>query len=116
MSIEQPKGGASPAITAHSKDGSTAGLTTPSSAMEGGTGTSGSTSDVITGVSTQAREAVKQIGASAADAAGTARKALSEGGGRAVEQTSALVREQPFAALMVTGALCLALGILLGRR
>lgn len=116
MSIEQPKGGASPAIAAHSKDGTTSGATTASSTMEGGKGASGSTSDVIPGVTAQTREAAGQIGASVADAAATARKALSEGGGRAVGQTSALVREQPFIALVVTGALCLALGILLGRR
>jgi ElaB/YqjD/DUF883 family membrane-anchored ribosome-binding protein len=56
------------------------------------------------------------MGASVSDAAGWARQNLSEQGSRAADQGSALVREQPFVTLALTGVVCLIIGILLGRR
>jgi len=56
------------------------------------------------------------MGASVSDAAGRARQTLSAQGGRVADQGSAFVREQPFVALALTGAACLIIGILLGRR
>jgi ElaB/YqjD/DUF883 family membrane-anchored ribosome-binding protein len=56
------------------------------------------------------------MGASVSDAAGRAGQTLSEQGSRAADQSAALVREQPFMALALTGAACLIIGILLGRR
>lgn len=115
MSEEQTKGGAGPALAAHSKDGSAPGLTPASSATGGETAQPGSTSGV-SGLADQARDVAGQFGASATEAVTKVRQGLSDGGGRAADQTSAFVRDQPLMALALTGAACLAIGILLGRR
>jgi ElaB/YqjD/DUF883 family membrane-anchored ribosome-binding protein len=112
----QTEGGAGPAIAAHSKDGSAPGATPASSAIGGDPQPTSSGSDTISGVVGQAREAAGRLGASVSDAAATARQSLAEGGSRAADQTTAFVREQPIVALALTGAVCLAIGILLGRR
>jgi ElaB/YqjD/DUF883 family membrane-anchored ribosome-binding protein len=72
--------------------------------------------ETVSSLSGQAREAAGRMGASVSDAAGRAGQTLSEQGSRAADQSAALVREQPFMALALTGAACLIIGILLGRR
>lgn len=113
--MEQTEGGAGPAIAAHSKDASAPGAIPASSTTES-TGRPSSVAETISGVAGQAREAAGRLGASASDAAGTAKQSLADRSGRAADQTATFVREQPIVALAVTGAVCLAIGILLGRR
>ena len=114
--MEQTEGGAGPAIAAHSKDGSAPGATPASSTRESHPERSSSASDTSSGVAGQAREAAGRLGASVTDAAATASQSLADRGGRAADQTATFVREQPVVALAVTAAVCLAIGILLGRR
>jgi ElaB/YqjD/DUF883 family membrane-anchored ribosome-binding protein len=114
--MEQTEGGAGPAIAAHSKDASAPGATSASSTPESAPAGPSSVSDTISGVAGQAREAAGRLGASVTDAAATASQSLADKGGRAADQTATFVREQPIVALAVTGAVCLAIGILLGRR
>ena len=114
--MEQTEGGAGPAIAAHSKDASTPGAIPTSSTTESDTGRPSSVAETISGVAGQAREAAGRLGASASDAAATAKQSLADRSGRAADQTATFVREQPIVALAVTGAVCLAIGILLGRR
>jgi ElaB/YqjD/DUF883 family membrane-anchored ribosome-binding protein len=116
MDENQVQGGSGPALAAHSKDASTPGPTSASSATGNDASASGSAGETVTRLSGQAREAAERMGASVSDAAGRARQGLSEQGSRAANQGSALVREQPFVALALTGAVCLMIGILLGRR
>jgi len=116
MDENQVIGGSGPALAAHSKDASAPGATAASSATGNAAGASSSARDTVNKLSGQAREAASQMGASVSDAAGWARQNLSEQGSRAADQGSALVREQPFVALALTGAVCLIIGILLGRR
>ncbi len=116
MDENQIKGGSGPALAAHSKDASVPGATSASSATGNDASGSSSASEAVTHLSGQAREAAGRMGASVSDAAGRARQTLSEQGSRAADQGSALVREQPFVALAVTGVVCLVIGILLGRR
>ncbi|HEV7138776.1 MAG TPA: hypothetical protein VGN43_19225 [Steroidobacteraceae bacterium] len=73
-------------------------------------------SETASGLSEQAREAAGRVTSSAYNAAGAAHQSLSGQGGRAVDQAAEFVREQPVVSLAVTGAICLALGLLLGRR
>ena len=115
--MEQTEGGAGPAIAAHSKDASTPGATPASSTREESDPEQpSSASDTISGVAGQAREAAARLGASVTEAAATASQSLADRGGRAADQTATFVREQPVVALAVTAAVCLAIGILLGRR
>ncbi len=116
MDESQVVGGAGPALAAHSKDASAHGATQASRATGNDVRTSSSVSDDGTRISGEVREAAGQVGSSALDPARSARKSLSEPGGHAAERAVEFVREQPFVALAVTGAACLALGILLGRR
>jgi ElaB/YqjD/DUF883 family membrane-anchored ribosome-binding protein len=116
MSENQFEGGSGPALAAHSKDASAPGPTSASSATGDDTSGSSSASEVVSKLSGQAREAASRVGASVSDAAGRARQTLSEQSSRAADQGLALVREQPLLALALTGAVCLVIGILLGRR
>ena len=116
MDENQIKGGSGPALAAHSKDASAPGLTPASSATGDDAGGSSSASETVTSLSGQAREAAGRMGASVSDAAGRVRQTLSEQGTRAADQGSALVHEQPFVAMAVTGMVCLLVGILIGRR
>jgi ElaB/YqjD/DUF883 family membrane-anchored ribosome-binding protein len=116
MSENQIEGGSGPALAAHSKDASIPGPTSASSATANDPGGSSSAGETASRLSGQAREAATRMGASVSDAAGRARQTLSAQGGRVADQGSALVREQPFVALALTGAVCLVIGILLGRR
>jgi ElaB/YqjD/DUF883 family membrane-anchored ribosome-binding protein len=107
--------GAGPAVAAHSKDASTPGPTAASAAT-GDNGEPVRSSETIDGFVDRARDGVERATAWAGTAAGSAGATLAERGGRAVDQTTALAREQPLAALAVTGAICFALGVLIGRR
>ena len=113
-------GGARPAIAAHSKDG----LAPPH--MSNSSGNKADRSgfpENLSELSDKASEGVERVKASVREAtgsareamAGTAREALAEGG-RAADQAVELVRDQPLIAMAITGAICLAFGILLGRR
>jgi len=110
MSESYTEGGAGPALAAHSKDGSVPGQTPASEAI--GRPASSFASDV----SQHTRAAVNHAASSAYGAAGRARDMVSERGGQAADQLGQFVREQPMLALTVTGAVCLLLGVLLGRR
>jgi ElaB/YqjD/DUF883 family membrane-anchored ribosome-binding protein len=116
MSEKRVEGGAGPAIAAHSKDGSVPGATPASSATGRDPARTSSISEAASGVAGQAREAARQLGASVTDAAATTRQSVAEGGSRAADQTAMFVQEHPIVALALTGAACLAVGILLGRR
>ena len=105
MSENYTEGGAGPSLAAHSKDGSIRGQT-PASEATGQPATP----------SNMARDAVSNAAASANGVLGQARDMVSERGGQAADQLGQFVREQPVLALMATGALCLTLGLLLGRR
>lgn len=105
LSDQQMKGGAGPAIAAHSKDGSIPGQTPASSATgHDGNAPSGG-SGTISGAADQAGET-----------ATSARQGLADGMRQAVDDTSAFVREQPLLALASVGVVCLAVGMFLGRR
>ena len=113
---EKTPGSAGPALAAHSKDASTPGPTQASSA----TGNqdwpaAGGVSETVNRVSGQAREAAERLATSASEAASTATRQLSEQGGRAADQVAEFVREQPLTALLATGAVCFALGVLVAR-
>lgn len=116
---EKIAGGAGPALAAHSKDASTTGPTTASgataSAGSGADVSAGGVADTVSRLSGQAREAVGSMASSVSDVAGAATERLSEQGGRAAGEIADFVREQPIVALVVTGALCFVLGVLLGR-
>ena len=105
MSESYTEGGAGPSLAAHSKDGSIRGQTPASEAI----GQSATPSNV-------ASDAVSNAAASANGVIGQARHMVSERGGQAADQLGHFVREQPVLALLMTGALCLTLGLLLGRR
>jgi ElaB/YqjD/DUF883 family membrane-anchored ribosome-binding protein len=113
-------GGAGPALAAHSKDASAAGPSPASSATGGDGGTSGGMaagiSEKVSRLSQSANEAAGRAASWASASAGNARQTLSGQGGRAADQAAAFVREQPLVAIAATGLVCLALGVLLGRR
>jgi ElaB/YqjD/DUF883 family membrane-anchored ribosome-binding protein len=107
--------GAGPAIAARSKDASTPGPTAASAAT-GNNGEPVRSSETTDDIVDHARDGVERATAWVGTAAGSARATLTERGGRVVDQTTAFAREQPLAALALTGAICFALGVLLGRR
>jgi ElaB/YqjD/DUF883 family membrane-anchored ribosome-binding protein len=108
MSESYTEGGAGPALAAHSKDGSVPGPTPASEATDKAAPASA--------MAHQAYDAVSNAASSAYSIAGRARDTVSDKGGRAADQLGQFVREQPVLALLMTGALCFALGLLLGRR
>jgi ElaB/YqjD/DUF883 family membrane-anchored ribosome-binding protein len=120
MSDNPIDGGAGPALAAHSKDAAAAGAMPASSATGNEPTSAGSTasgiSDKVSRLSEQASEAAGRAASWASASAGNARQALSGQGGRAVEEATEFVREQPLVAIAVTGMLCFALGVLVGRR
>ena len=95
-------GSAKPALAAHSKDASATGQT-PMSGATGDTGAMPKTGDDK--VQTPVRDMVDNV-----------RETLSDQSGRAADQAMEFVRAQPLIALSVTGAICFAFGVLLGRR
>jgi ElaB/YqjD/DUF883 family membrane-anchored ribosome-binding protein len=105
MSESYTEGGAGPSLAAHSKDGSIRGQTPASEA----TGQPATPSNV-------ASDAVSKAAASANGVLGQARDVITERGGQAADRLDQFVREQPVLALVVTGILCLTLGVFLGRR
>jgi ElaB/YqjD/DUF883 family membrane-anchored ribosome-binding protein len=109
MSESYTEGGSGAALAAHSKDASVRGQTPASQTA----GTPGSGS--VDTLASQARATTSDETSSAYTAAGQARD-MSERGGQAADQVGQFVREQPVFTLVVTGLLCLILGILLGRR
>ncbi len=110
MSESYTEGGAGPALAAHSKDGSARGQTAASETIGSpGRGSVETTAE-------QAGDSVRNAASSAYNAAGQARDMLSERGGQTASQVGQFVREQPVFMLVVTGLLCLMLGVLLGRR
>ena len=120
MSDNPIDGGAGPALAAHSKDASAAGPSPASSATgeDGGTssGTTTGISEKVSRLSHSANEAAGRAASWASTSAGNARQTVSGQGGRAADQAAAFVREQPLIAIVATGLVCLALGVLLGRR
>jgi len=110
MSESYTEGGAGPALAAHSKDGSVRGQTATSEA----TGQSATPS--ASSMAQQARDAVSNAASAAYSSAAQAQDVISKRGNQAADQVSQFVREQPVLALMMTGVLCLTLGLLLGRR
>jgi len=132
MNENTPAGGAGPAIAAHSKDGSEPRHTSHSNAGNSSAGNSNGSGNKrdhsgfpenLSELSEKAGEGVERVKASVREAtgtareamAGTAREALAEGG-RVADQAVEMVRGQPVVAMAITGAICLAFGILLGRR
>ena len=111
---EKIESGAGPALAAHSKDGSTAGPSPASSKT--GSAAGDDANSASSNLSGQARDAAGRAAASASEAVGGASQRLSGQGGRATDQLAQFVREQPVTALVTTGVVCLALGVLLGRR
>jgi len=118
---EKMAGAAGSALAAHSKDASAPGRPTQASSATGNDGRragggDGSVSETVSKVSEQARDAAGRMASSVSEAASAASQRLSEQGGRAADQLAEFVREQPILALVATGAVCLLLGVLLGRR
>ena len=109
MDENQISGGAGPALAAHSKDGSAPGPTSASSATGGQGDRAQGAADTVNKLTGQAREAAGRAASSIASTAGSARETISDQGGQAVDQVSALVRDQPIAALAITGMIGFAL-------
>lgn len=121
MSDNPIDGGAGPALAAHSKDASATGSAAASAAQgnNDGASTAGAAPGVtekVSRLSEQASEAAGRAASWASTSAGNARQALSGQGSRVADQATEFVREQPMVAIAVTGLVCLALGVLLGRR
>jgi ElaB/YqjD/DUF883 family membrane-anchored ribosome-binding protein len=120
MSDKPIDGGAGPALAAHSKDAAAPGAMPASSATgnerTSSAGAAPGISEKVSRLSEQASEAAGRATSWASASAGNARQALSGQGGRAADQAADFVREQPLVAIAVTGLVCLALGVLLGRR
>ncbi len=130
MSDTPTPGGAGPALAAHSKDAATepapgqmasasatgnkAGAPTESS--ESAKSATAGVSDFASKVSGQAREAAGRAAELVSQMTGGATQHIARQGAGAVDQAMHFVREQPLVAVLTTGAICFALGILLGRR
>jgi len=114
MDEDTMKGGAGPALAAHSKDGSAAGQTAASQAT-GHTQPSskGSQEDSVLD---QAREAVGRAASTLTDVAGRGGERISQQTSVATDQLTKFAREQPVLALAVTGLVGFMLGVLVGRR
>ena len=115
MNEHAPAGGAGPALAAHSKDGSAPGPS-PASSATGDKGAFGVSWDKGSVLSEKAVEGVERVKASVREATGNAREALANNGGRAVDRATDFVRGEPLVAMALIGTICLALGVLLGRR
>lgn len=114
MNDSKPAGSAAAALGAHSKDGSESGQPGVASASGGAAQAQGTESHAD--MAHEARERIERMTNTVRDAAGAARETVVTQGGRAMEQTGRVVREQPLMALAVTGLVCLAVGAMLGRR
>lgn len=109
MDENKVEGGAGAALAAHSKDASAPGATPASSAT-------GNDQEAPGTIFETASRLAGQVGSSISDMAGTGRKDLPDMSGRVADQAAEFVRERPFAALVITGVVCLMMGVLLGRR
>jgi len=112
---EKIEGGSASALASHSKDASVDGPP-PASSRTGEPAQVSSHPEGVGGFAGQVREAVGQAAASVSDAAGAASKTVSQQSARAADEAMDFVREQPLVALMVTGAVCFILGMLIPRR
>ena len=108
-------GGAGAALAAHSKDGSATGAT-PASKASGNKWESNDMSETVTRLAEQAQDGIERSAKVARDAAGSAADTLSKQGGRAVDDATHFVRDQPLLAMVATGIVGLILGALLARR
>jgi len=122
MDQNDNRGGAAPALAAHSKDASAPGQT-PASSVQPAPRPSTAESDVLEKVGGVANEAMNKVGDTASrlkdtmsEYGGRAAERASEYGGRAAEQASDYVHKQPLFALAVTALVCLMIGARLGRR
>ena len=115
MSEKQFEAGAGPALAAHSKDASVPGQT-PASRATGNDAASSGISETSNSASGRAREAAGQISSAVSDAARNTRQRLLSEADHAAEQAMEFVRDHPAVALTLTGAVCFAVGVLLGRR
>ena len=113
---DKTEGGAGPIVAAHSKDGSAPGPAPASSATGNEDRDAGGVAETVSGLPGQVRNTAGRAASSVSDAVGSASKSLSEQGARVADEVANLVREQPIVALLATGAACLVLGVLLGRR
>jgi ElaB/YqjD/DUF883 family membrane-anchored ribosome-binding protein len=111
MNENEVRGGAGPALAAHSKDASAPGQS-PASSATGNQWDAGDMPDK----SDAAHGSVDRVATAVHDAAAKARETLSGQGGRAADQAADFIREQPLMTVAVTGAICLAFGLLLARR
>jgi len=118
MNDSKPAGSAAAALGAHSKDGSESGQPGVASASGGASGGAAQAqgTESHADMAHEARERIERMTNTMRDAAGAARETVVTQGGRAMEQTGRVVREQPLMALAVTGLVCLAVGAMLGRR
>jgi ElaB/YqjD/DUF883 family membrane-anchored ribosome-binding protein len=115
MNKNETPGGAAPALAAHSKDVSAPGQA-PASNTVGNTENASGVSEAVSGLSQMAHEGVERTKATVREASESARETLSEQGGHAVDQAADFIRQQPLVAVAVTSAICLMIGMLLGRR
>lgn len=115
MTEEEARGGAGAALAAHSKDGSATGAT-PASKASGNKWESNGMSETVTRLAEQAQDGIERSAKVARDAAGSAADTLSKQGGRAVDDATHFVRDQPLLAMVATGIVGLILGALLARR
>jgi ElaB/YqjD/DUF883 family membrane-anchored ribosome-binding protein len=116
---EKIAGCAGPALALHSKDASAPGPAQASSATgneDGGASATSSVPETVTKMAEQARDVAGRMASSVSEAADNASQSISEQGGRAADQVTEFVREQPILTLLATGAVCLVLGMLIGRR
>ena len=105
MPDNDTRGGAAPALAAHSKDASVPGQTPASS-------TKASPPASTTGHGVKTAGDMKNLD----DAATKVRDIASEYGGRAAEKASDYVQTQPLFALAVTGLMGMIIGAMLARR
>src|SRR6476659_4951161 len=104
MSESYSEGGAGPALAAHSKDGSARGQASETTGTPASNETAG-----------QANGTTNNTTSSAYRTARESASVVSERAGQGIEQATQFVRDQPAFTLVLTGFLCLMLGILLGR-
>jgi ElaB/YqjD/DUF883 family membrane-anchored ribosome-binding protein len=115
MTEDETRGGAGAALAAHSKDGSATG-STPASKATGNKWESNGMSDTVTRIAEQAQDGIERTAKAARHAGENAADTLSKEGGRAVDDATHFVRDQPLLAMVATGVVGLILGALLARR
>jgi len=114
MNENEVRGGAGPALAAHSKDAAPG--QSAASSTTGNQWDAGEMPDKVNGLSDAAHGSVNRVATAVRDAAGKARETLTGHGARAADQAADFIREQPLMTVAITGAICLAFGLLLARR